>query len=92
GGQNWTPIWGQFWVPIDIQLGADRPGPITVLPMDAEEISEERIDPEYHLMSDAEVAGYIKDLPIRPLYLDADGELRLTLAGVHHKAALPLPS
>lgn len=72
-----------------VRLGADCSGAVTVLPMDAEGIPGVRIDPEYNLMSDAEVAGYIKDLRKRPLFVDAVGELRLTL-GVHHKEALPL--
>jgi serine/threonine-protein kinase HipA len=70
------------------ELGADCPGAITILPEGAPEIPEDRIPPEYHLMSEGELAGYIKDLPRRPLFVDADGELRLSLAGMHHKAAV----
>lgn len=70
------------------ELGADCPGAITVMPEEAEQILEELVVPKYHLMSDAELAGYIKELPKRPLFVDADGELRLSLAGMHHKAAL----
>jgi len=36
----------------------------------------------------AELAQLIEDLPARPLFIDADGDLRLSLAGVHDKAAL----
>ncbi|PWE53665.1 hypothetical protein DEM27_24275 [Metarhizobium album] len=70
------------------ELGADCPGAVTILPSGADVIPEERVRPEYHLMPDEELAGYIKDLPRRPLFVDADGELRLSLAGMHHKAAL----
>jgi serine/threonine-protein kinase HipA len=70
------------------ELGADCPGAITILPEGAEEIPEEHVTPEYHLMPEAELAGYINDLPKRPLFVDAGGELRLSLAGMHHKAAL----
>lgn len=70
------------------ELGADCPGAITVLPQDAEVITEEHVVPEFHVMSEAELAGYIRDLPRRPLFVDADGELRLSLAGMQHKAAL----
>ncbi|MGC4411041.1 type II toxin-antitoxin system HipA family toxin (plasmid) [Rhizobium rosettiformans] len=70
------------------ELGADCPGAITILPQVASEIPEDRIPPQFHLMSERELADYIKDLPGRPLFVDADGELRLSLAGMHHKAAV----
>ena len=49
---------------------------------------EERVIPEYSVMSQAELAEHLRDLPQRPLFVDADGELRLSLAGVHNKAAV----
>lgn len=70
------------------QLGRDCPGAVTIMPTDAEEISEERVIPEYSVMSQAELAQHLRDLPQRPLFVDADGELRLSLAGVHNKAAV----
>lgn len=69
-------------------LGRECPGAVSILPLDAPVIAEDRLLPRFELLDDARLAQHIRDLPRRPLFVDADGELRLSLAGVQHKTAL----
>ncbi|GHE80812.1 transcriptional regulator [Camelimonas fluminis] len=70
------------------QLGRDCPGAVTVMPIDDEVIADENIETKWDVLDDDRLAEYIGALPRRPLFIDADGELRLSLAGVHHKAGV----
>lgn len=72
------------------ELGADCPGAITIHPLAAEVIPESKVIPEFQIMTDAKLAQHIRELPQKPLFVDVDGEIRLSLAGVHNKAALVL--
>lgn len=72
------------------ELGADCPGAITIHPIAAEVIPESKVTPEFQIMTDAKLAQHIRELPQKPLFVDVDGEIRLSLAGVHNKAALVL--
>lgn len=68
------------------QLGRDCPGAVTVVPLDEEVIADENVETKWDVRDDDRLAEYIGALPRRPLFVDADGELRLSLSGVHHKA------
>lgn len=70
------------------ELGRECPGAISIVSPDSEIIPDDQVAPSYHLLSERELAEHIRDLPSRPLFIDADGELRLSLAGVHDKAAI----
>jgi serine/threonine-protein kinase HipA len=70
------------------QLGRDCPGAVTVMPLDDEVIADENVETKWDVLDDDRLAEYIEALPRRPLFIDADGELRLSLAGVHHKAGV----
>lgn len=72
------------------KLGRECPGAISIVAPEAEVVSEDRVLPEYDVLDDARLAQHIRDLPRRPLFVDADGELRLSLPGVHHKTAVLL--
>jgi len=71
-------------------LGRECPGAISILPPEESVIPEPAVRPEYDLLDDERLAEHIADLPRRPLFVDADGEMRLSLAGVHHKSAVVL--
>lgn len=70
------------------QLGRDCPGAVTVMPTGDEVIADENVETKWDVLDDDRLAEYIEALPRRPLFIDADGELRLSLAGVHHKAGV----
>src|SRR5690606_32105597 len=70
------------------ELGADCPGAITIHPLEAEVVPEDRVEPDYTIMTEADLAQHLRDLPQKPLFVDADGEIRLSLAGVHNKSAV----
>jgi len=70
------------------QLGRDCPGAVTVLPLDEEVVADDNVEPKWDVLEDDRLAEYIEALPRRPLFIDADGELRLSLSGVHHKAGV----
>lgn len=70
------------------QLGRDCPGAVTVMPLEDEVIADENVETKWDVLDDDRLAEYIEALPRRPLFIDADGELRLSLAGVHHKAGV----
>lgn len=70
------------------QLGRDCPGAVTVLPLDEEVVADENVEPKWDVPDDDRLADFIEALPRRPLFIDADGELRLSLSGVHHKAGV----
>jgi serine/threonine-protein kinase HipA len=73
-----------------VGLGRECPGAVSIRAID------DPIDPAggagrvYAPLSTAQLASHIRELPRRPLFFDADGELRLSLAGVHRKAAVTL--
>ena len=69
-------------------LGKDCAGAVSIAPTGAAEIPEDTADPEYRILDEAELAGHIRDLPARPLFVDAQGEVRISLAGVHDKAVV----
>ncbi len=71
-----------------IALGRDCPGALSIVDPEEPLAPETRIRPEYSVLDETELAELIEDLPARPLFIDADGDLRLSLAGVHDKAAL----
>lgn len=73
-----------------LALGRECPGAVTIVASDAPVVAEDGIVPDYDLLDEARLARHIADLPRRPLFVDADGELRLSLPGVHHKTALLL--
>jgi len=70
-------------------LGRECPGAVSIVPPDEPVIPEDAVTPEFDLLDDDRLAEHIRNLPRRPLFVDADGEeLRLSLPGVHHKAAV----
>lgn len=69
-------------------LGRECPGAVSVVSVEASLLDEGQMVPSYDLLDTRRLAGLIRELPTRPLFVDADGELRLSLAGVHHKTAL----
>lgn len=73
-----------------LALGRECPGAVAIVEPDAPIVPEDDIAPDYDLLDAARLARHIADLPRRPLFVDADGELRLSLPGVHHKTALLL--
>lgn len=70
------------------QLGRDCPGAVTVMHLDDEVVADESFEATWEILDDDRLAQYIQALPRRPLFIDADGELRISLAGVHHKAGV----
>lgn len=70
------------------ELGRESPGAIGIFPVDDEIVPEELIRPSYRALGETELADLIRKLPSRPLFVDAEGELRISLAGVTHKAAV----
>jgi len=70
------------------QLGRDCPGAVTVMPLDARIIADEEVETRWDILDEDRLETYITALPRRPLFIDADGELRLSLAGMHHKAGI----
>ncbi len=70
------------------ELGRECPGAVTIMPPEADEAVQTPI--EYLELSDSEFHSMIADLPRRPLFVDDEGEIRLSLAGVHDKAAVIL--
>jgi serine/threonine-protein kinase HipA len=71
-------------------LGRDCAGAVTLLPADQADSPGSRLEAEPHRLGEAELAQRIRDLPARPLFVDPDGEVQLSLAGVHDKAAVLL--
>jgi serine/threonine-protein kinase HipA len=69
-------------------LGRDCPGAISLIAPDANPDDYDPYPPQYRVLSEAELAQHIRELPTRPLFADDAGETRLTLAGVHDKAAV----
>lgn len=51
-------------------------------------IADDNVETKWDVLDDDRLAEYIEALPRRPLFIDADGEMRLSLAGVHHKAGI----
>ena len=70
------------------ELGRDCPGAVTVMQTGEEIVADEKVHARWDALDDDRLAEYISALPRRPLFIDADGELRLSLAGVHHKAGV----
>ncbi|WP_404422838.1 type II toxin-antitoxin system HipA family toxin [Thalassospira australica] len=69
-------------------LGKDCAGAVSIAPVGTAETPEDTTHPEYRILDEAELAGHIRDLPARPLFVDAQGEVRISLAGVHDKAVV----
>jgi serine/threonine-protein kinase HipA len=69
-------------------LGKDCAGAVSIAPTGTVETPEDTTHPEYRILDEAELAGHIRDLPARPLFVDAQGEVRISLAGVHDKAVV----
>ncbi len=72
------------------ELGRECPGAVTIVPADTPVSTEGDSKPEFKVIDDVTLAGFIRDLPARPLFVDADGEVRMSLAGVQNKAAVLL--
>lgn len=69
-------------------LGRECPGAVAIVDEAEPAVPEEIVEPHYELLDEARLARHIRELPRRPLFVDADGELRLSLPGVHDKAAV----
>ncbi|MFC4237298.1 type II toxin-antitoxin system HipA family toxin [Thalassospira xianhensis] len=69
-------------------LGKDCAGAVSIAPVGTVETPEDTTHPEYRILDEAELAGHIRDLPARPLFVDTQGEVRISLAGVHDKAVV----
>lgn len=69
-------------------IGRECAGAVSVVPEDEDDAPELSIKPEFDILSEIELADLIRNLPRRPLMIDEDGHLRLSLAGVNDKAAL----
>ncbi|WP_085579222.1 type II toxin-antitoxin system HipA family toxin [Thalassospira mesophila] len=69
-------------------LGRDCPGAISLVAPDNNPDDYDPFHPQYRILSEAELAQHIRELPIRPLFVDDDGEVRISLAGVHDKAVV----
>lgn len=69
-------------------LGKDCAGAVSIAPTGTVETPEDTTHPEYRILDEAELATHIRDLPARPLFVDAQGEVRISLAGVHDKAVV----
>lgn len=70
------------------ELGRDCPGAVSIHPISAEVFPESAVRPEFDILDDTRLEEHILELPVRPLFIDAEGEMRLSLPGVHHKAAV----
>lgn len=68
------------------KLGRDCAGAITVVP--AGEPIDHNEPPSYEILSDAQLEEYIRTLPQRPLLVDEEDGVLLSLAGVNDKAAV----
>jgi len=70
-------------------IGRDCAGSVSVVPIDAPVIREEDIPEEFDPLDEKRLAELIRDLPVRPLFIDEDGDNHLiSLAGVNDKAAV----
>ncbi len=63
-------------------IGGDTAGAISLLPAGA---LPGRVGEDVEWLDDRELAALLDELPARPLYADADGEYRLSLAGAQDK-------
>lgn len=70
-------------------IGYDCAGAISCHAMDEPITQQRTFTLAGKMVSDNELYQHIKDLPKKPLFMDVDG-LRLSLAGVHDKAAVCL--
>jgi len=69
-------------------IGRECAGAVSVVPEDEDDAPELSVTPEFEVLSEAELADLIRSLPRRPLMINEDGHIRLSLAGVNDKAAL----
>lgn len=69
-------------------IGRECAGAISVVPVDEDDAPELSVAPQFDLLDEAGLAQMIRDLPRRPLMIDDDGYIRLSLAGVNDKAAV----
>ncbi|WP_073955430.1 type II toxin-antitoxin system HipA family toxin [Thalassospira sp. TSL5-1] len=69
-------------------LGRDCPGAVSLIASDADPDDYDPYHPQYRILSKAELARHIRELPTRPLFADDAGEIRISLAGVHDKAVV----
>lgn len=69
-------------------LGRDCPGAVSILPPSAPVVRDGDEPMTYEVLGEGRLAELVRSLPTRPLFVDADGELRLSLPGVQHKAAV----
>ena len=67
-------------------LGRDCAGAITIIP-DGQTLHSDR-EPSFQVLSESELAEYIRTLPQRPLLVDEEDGVLLSLAGVNDKAAV----
>lgn len=69
-------------------LGRELPGAVTVEPPDMREVEEKAVRPEFDPLDEDRLAEHIARFSSRPLFVDPDGEVRMSLPGMHHKAAV----
>jgi serine/threonine-protein kinase HipA len=72
------------------ELGRECPGAVTIMPMDAPELTEGQVTPTFKVVDEKMLGRLLRDLPQRPLFVDTDGEVRMSLAGVQNKSAVLL--
>lgn len=66
-------------------MGADLPGALT-MPLHR---PQSKLQPRYHMLTDAELADIIRKLPARPMLVGEDG-IHMSLAGAQEKLAVVL--
>jgi serine/threonine-protein kinase HipA len=72
-------------------LGGDCPGAISLYPSGTDP-SASRTGGEITWLDDEGLAALVRELPRRPMFADAEGEIRLSLAGVHDKLPVVVDS
>jgi len=70
------------------EIGRDCAGAISLHPPGDPIVPDEERDGELHALTIDELAERVAKLKTRPLFVDPDGRVRLSLAGVQSKAAL----
>lgn len=70
------------------EIGRDCAGAISLHPPDDPVIPDEDRESELQCLSLSELADHVARLRSRPLFVDPDGKVRLSLAGVQPKAAI----
>lgn len=69
-------------------IGRECAGAVSVVPEDEPDAPELSIVPHFDLLDERQLAELIRNLPRRPLMIDQEDDVRLSLAGVNDKAAV----